>query len=162
LLTVGGCGQLNRVELGAGIGLVGLAVATGCHVDSPVYITDQKSMLALMQENIERNELSPIVRAAVLDWGSPLPPLIPPSPSVILAADCVYFEPAFPLLISTLEYLLGSDSVCYFCFKKRRRADVRFIKQAKKKFDVLKVTGQDIYGKENRIFLYILTKKDLD
>jgi len=145
--------------LGAGGGLVGLALARGCRVDSPIYITDQNSMLALMQENIDRNELSLIVHAAVLDWGSPLPPLIPPSPAIILAADCVYYEPAFPLLISTLEYLLGADSVCYFCFKKRRRADMRFMKQAKKKFDVVEVTNQ-MYWKENNIFLYIITKKN--
>jgi hypothetical protein len=144
--------------LGAGSGLVGLALARGCHIDSPIYITDQNSMLALMQENVDRNGLSPIVHPTVLDWGSPLPPLIPPSPAVILAADCVYYEPAFPLLISTLEYLLGTDSVCYFCFKKRRRADMRFMKQAKKKFDVVEVTNR-MYWKENNIFLYIITKK---
>lgn len=115
-------------------------------------------MLALIQENININGLSPKVSASVLDWGSPLPEAIPHWPAVILAADCVYFEPSFPLLRSTLQDLLGPESVCYFCFKRRRRADMRFMKEAKKIFDVTEVkelVDQDKYRREN-IFLYTI------
>lgn len=35
-----------------------------------------------------------------------------------------------------MEDLIGEETVCYFCFKKRRRADLRFVKMAKKTFDV--------------------------
>ncbi|PGG98307.1 hypothetical protein GX51_06869 [Blastomyces parvus] len=150
------------VELGAGGGLVGLAVARGCAVDSPIYITDQVPMLALMQSNVQLNGLSDIVHPAVLDWGCALPETVPSDPAIILAADCVYFEPAFPLLLSTLQSLLSSShSLCYFCFKKRRRADLRFMKQAKKLFNVVEVKDdpdRDHYLKEN-IFLYIIMKR---
>ncbi|OJD16441.1 hypothetical protein AJ78_03382 [Emergomyces pasteurianus Ep9510] len=151
------------VELGAGGGFVGLAVARGCTVDSPIYITDQIPMLSLMQSNVQLNDLSDIVRPAVLDWGSAHPEAVPPNPALILAADCVYFEPAFPLLLSTLQSLLsGSHSLCYFCFKKRRRADLRFMKQAKKLFTVVEVKDdpdQKYYSNEN-IFLYIIRKRE--
>jgi hypothetical protein len=43
---------------------------------------------------------------------------------VILAADCVYFEPAFPLLIQTLKDLAGQNEKIpdfLFCCKKRRK-----------------------------------------
>jgi len=43
---------------------------------------------------------------------------------VILAADCVYFEPAFPLLVQTLEDLAiqnGKQPDFLFCYKKRRK-----------------------------------------
>ncbi|KAL2010157.1 hypothetical protein VTN00DRAFT_5964 [Thermoascus crustaceus] len=146
------------VELGAGGGLVGLAVARGCSVNAPIFITDQELMLSLMEDNIKLNGLSSTVRANVLDWGDPLPDCIPTHPSIVLAADCVYFEPAFPLLISTLQSLLGPDSLCYFCFKRRRRADLRFIKQAKKIFDVVEIRNdvdREVYVKEN-IFLYLI------
>ncbi|PYH97746.1 hypothetical protein BO71DRAFT_317855 [Aspergillus ellipticus CBS 707.79] len=150
------------VELGAGGGLVGLAVASGCHIGSqPVYITDQTPMLPLMETNIKLNGLSSIAAAAVLNWGEPLPDCIPKHPTIVLAADCVYFEPAFPLLLSTLNDLLGPESVCYFCFKKRRRADIRFMKQAKKLFDVDEIQNDpdaEFYRREN-ICLYTIRPK---
>ncbi|KAH8693111.1 putative methyltransferase-domain-containing protein, partial [Talaromyces proteolyticus] len=144
------------VELGAGGGLVGLAVAQGCNTNMPIYITDQVPMLSLMQANIAINRLTSKVSAAVLDWASPPSTDLPQYPAVVLAADCVYFEPAFPLLISTLERLLGPESVCYFSFKRRRRADVRCIKAIKKKFAVVEIhqyPGCHDYSREN-LFLY--------
>ncbi|KAK2861296.1 hypothetical protein FQN49_004350 [Arthroderma sp. PD_2] len=149
------------LELGSGSGLVGLAVAKGCVTDSPIYITDQMAMFALMQQNIELNGLNGSVHAALLDWGDAEAVRALPKAKVILAADCVYFEPAFPLLISTLETLLDKDTVCYFCFKKRRKADIRFLKQAKKKFDFTEVVdGIDReYCKQERIFLYIIRQR---
>lgn len=148
--------------MGAGGGLVGLAVARGrVFGSSPVYLTDQEPMLSLMKTNIDINRLSSIATATILDWGEPLPQNIPAHPAIILAADCVYFEPAFPLLISTLQQLIGPDSVCYFCFKKRRRADVRFMKTAKKTFDISEIQDDpdaDNYRREN-IFLYSIRAK---
>ncbi|PWY64247.1 hypothetical protein BO70DRAFT_303101 [Aspergillus heteromorphus CBS 117.55] len=155
---------LNKtiVELGAGGGLVGLAVARGCNIGlQPIYITDQTSMLPLMETNIKLNGLSSVVAATVLNWGEPLPTSIPRHPTIILAADCVYFEPAFPLLISTLSDLLGPNSVCYFCFKRRRRADIRFMKQARKIFHVKEISDDpdaDAYRREN-IYLYAIRRK---
>ncbi|KAJ5570761.1 hypothetical protein N7535_004421 [Penicillium sp. DV-2018c] len=149
------------VELGAGGGLVGLAVARGCQFKEPICITDQEPMFSLMKTNIQLNNLESNVTAAILNWGEPIPDQIPAKPDVILAADCVYFEPAFPLLITTLKDLLGPDSVCYFCYKRRRRADMRFMKMAKKAFDmepVLDDPGAEGYNREN-IFLYTIRAK---
>jgi protein N-lysine methyltransferase METTL21A len=66
-------------------------------------------------------------------------------PNVILAADCVYFEPAFPLLLETLSQLLAlnPEATIYFCFKKRRRADMQFLKQAQKAFQVNEIPDED-------------------
>ncbi|KAK4867308.1 hypothetical protein LT330_000818 [Penicillium expansum] len=152
------------VELGAGGGLVGLAVARGCHLEQPIYITDQEPMFSLMKSNIQLNNLGANATAAILNWGEPIPSQIPSKPDVILAADCVYFEPAFPLLITTLQDLLGPDTVCYFCYKRRRRADMRFMKMAKKAFEMEQVRddpGAEAYNREN-IFLYTIRAKRLD
>lgn len=67
------------------------------------------------------------------------------TPNVIIAAECVYFEPAFPLLMQTLKDLLelNCDAVVYFCFKKRRRADMSFVKKAKKAFIVEEIFDED-------------------
>jgi hypothetical protein len=43
-------------------------------------------------------------------------------PNLILAADCVYFEPAFPLLVRTLCGLAADEQIeVLFCYKKRRK-----------------------------------------
>lgn len=57
-----------RLELGAGGGLVGLAVAIGCTVDAPVVITDQENMLSLMEQNVKLNGLEGQVVPLVLNW----------------------------------------------------------------------------------------------
>lgn len=84
-------------------------------------------------------------------------------PTVILAADCVYFEPAFPLLLRTLKDLLAlwPDVTVYFCFKKRRRADMQFLKNAKKAFAVTEVDDDDrpVFSREG-LFLYTFTSKN--
>ena len=64
--------------------------------------------------------------------GEPLPAMEPFD--VILAADCVYFEPAFPLLIQTLEDLAtqkGRKPDFLFCYKKRRKVSL-FLLQVRK------------------------------
>lgn len=83
-------------------------------------------------------------------------------PNVILAADCVYFEPAFPLLHKTLGdlFTLCPEATVYFCFKKRRRADMQFMAKAKKAFHVTEIEDDDrsIFSRE-KLFLYSFTSK---
>jgi hypothetical protein len=172
--------QTRSLELGAGGGLVGLGVALGCSIDNPIYITDQKNMLPLMEQNVDLNGLQFRVVSLVLNWqvyalksdqhcsnrifrGDPLPQaVIQQKPNVILAADCVYLEPAFPLLLATLQQLLKlcEDAVIYFCFKKRRRADMQFMKNAKKKFMVEEIEDVDRenFSREG-LFLYTFKRK---
>lgn len=153
------------IEIGAGGGLVGLAVALGCEVDNKIWITDQIPMLALMKKNITLNGLDERVGAEVYDWGTPPPSNILRSgtehPDIVLAADCVYFEPAFPLLLQTLEDLVGPSTTCYFCFKKRRKADMRFIRDMMKKFAVQQITyaGREADQREG-VFLYQVSRKE--
>lgn len=125
------------MEIGAGGGLVGLAVASRCQTKGKLVITDQEVMLSLMQKNITLNRLEDKVVAAIYDWGTSkaTSETDDDCPDVVLAADCVYFEPAFPLLLQTLGDLVGPQTRCYFCFKKRRKADMRFIRDMQKNFD---------------------------
>lgn len=89
-----------------------------------------------MQQNLSMNSLQCNCVVAELDWsvlhslphtesmirnccrGMSIPAAIP-SPDVILAADCVYFEPAFPLLVQTLDALATEKTQVFFCYKKR-------------------------------------------
>lgn len=106
-------------------------------------------MLSLMQRNTELNSLQDIVKPSIYDWGEPTPTDLPSHPEIILAADCIYFEPAFPLLLQTLQDLIGERTVCYFCSVKRRKADVHFMKAAKKLFDV-SVVADDPFEEDHR------------
>jgi protein N-lysine methyltransferase METTL21A len=112
-------------------------------------------MLSLMRQNIALNSLEAKVTAGRLDWGTPVSsssdsqcsiraPLAEERyPDVVLAADWVYFESAFPLLLQTMQLLLGPRAVCYFCFKKRSKAGWRFIRAMKRKFEVLDAEYDD-------------------
>ncbi|KAK5946394.1 Protein-lysine N-methyltransferase efm6 [Knufia obscura] len=162
------------IEIGAGGGLVGLAVATGCLTsnDRKLLITDQIPMLSLMQKNIVLNDLTTKVEAAVYDWGEDVPaevasqiqstePKAKMYPDVVLAADCVYFEPAFPLLLQTLTDLIGPSTICYFCFKKRRKADMRCIRDLRKKFIVQEIDYESsVQDQRDSIFVNKVTARD--
>lgn len=58
----------HRLEIGAGGGLVGLAVAKGCDLRQPLYITDQLEMLSLMGHNVVLNEMEGQVKPLILNW----------------------------------------------------------------------------------------------
>lgn len=64
----------SRLEIGAGGGLVGLAVARGCSVETPLYITDQLEMFELMKHNIILNKVQERAKALILNWFVPSPP----------------------------------------------------------------------------------------
>ena len=128
-------------------------------------------MLALMKKNIAINNLEFSVTAAVYDWGKPTPDCISELlslhggkkyPDIIIAADCVYFEPTFPLLLTTLTDLIGPSTTCYFCFKKRRKADWRFIKDMQKNLECSSVEYADnVQDQREGIYLYHVTRKQL-
>ncbi|KAJ7283494.1 putative methyltransferase-domain-containing protein [Mycena rebaudengoi] len=136
------------LELGAGTGLVGLVAGM---LGGNVCLTDQAPMLSIMRKNVAINQLSTRCTVAELNWGETIPANIS-RPELILAADCVYFEPAFPLLVQTLCDLADADTEVLFCYKKRRRADKRFFALLKKKFrwtDVLDDPARAIYSRES-------------
>jgi tRNA1(Val) A37 N6-methylase TrmN6 len=59
---------LPRLELGAGGGLVGLAVALGCGDQNHLLLTDQREMFELMETNIRLNKVDARAKALILNW----------------------------------------------------------------------------------------------
>ncbi|KAK1922927.1 putative methyltransferase-domain-containing protein [Papiliotrema laurentii] len=123
------------LELGSGTGLVGI-VAGLLEPTVDVWVTDQVQLIDLMQRNIAHNGVSANVHVGELNWGEEITGM-PKQVDIVLAADCVYFEPAFPLLVQTLCDLapVGDGPEILFCWKKRRKADKRFFTMLKKHFD---------------------------
>lgn len=126
----------------------------------PLLITDLPQLLPLQERNIRLNDLGEdVVQSAALPWGGQVSSSVPAQyhkPDIILAADCVYFEPAFPLLLETLHALIDDESrntVCFFCMKKRRKADMRFIAALKKEFTTEPIQFRALHPEENKVFL---------
>ncbi|KZO92188.1 hypothetical protein CALVIDRAFT_601694 [Calocera viscosa TUFC12733] len=145
------------LELGAGTGLVGLVVAKLGATD--VLITDQKPLLCLIDRNIGLNGLRTACQAVEFNWGERLPyPMEKTTCDLILAADCVYFEPAFALLVQTLCDLTARSpsAEIFFCYKKRRKADKRFFILLKKHFkweDVEDDPQRPVYSRDAILLL---------
>ncbi|KAF3936663.1 hypothetical protein ABW19_dt0208699 [Dactylella cylindrospora] len=157
------------VELGSGGGITGLAI--GLELDqiggdvekggAEFWMTDMQAMMELMEKNVKFNGLEGKIKCGLLDWADPLPGFATEKPvDIVLAADCVYFEPAFPLLEKTLCEIATKDTEVIFCFKKRRKADMRFIKSIKKHFVMadIKDEGHEEYQRES-IYLYSMRKR---
>ncbi|TFK29223.1 hypothetical protein FA15DRAFT_664136 [Coprinopsis marcescibilis] len=150
----------NILELGSGTGLVGLVA--GLLGSTRTWITDLSILMPIMEQNIRLNELENRVFTSKLDWASPTSTNIP-KPDLILAADCVYFEPAFPLLVDTLDSLATTHTEILFCYKKRRKADKRFFGMLKKKFswkEIVDDPNRAAYNREAITLLRLSKLKD--
>ena len=104
------------------------------------------------------NFTTPIVRSR------PLPGDLQP-PDIVLAADCIYLEAAFPLLVSTLVALVPPPPErapeVLLSYKKRRKADKRFFAMLKLYFTwSILVRGPRIYQKKTalRVIRNVRTK----
>ncbi|CAE6509838.1 unnamed protein product [Rhizoctonia solani] len=151
LASRGSLAEQRVIELGSGTGLVGLVA--GLLGAEEVIITDQEQLVNIMEKNIELNNIRGRVRASVLNWGEPMSPNLPSTVSLIIAADCVYAEPAFPLLVSTLTDLNNTypEAEILFCYKKRRKADKRFFGILKKQFSWEEVSDdpeREVYSRQ--------------
>lgn len=147
ILPEGSGVMCNVLELGSGTGIVGLCVsllAQQHHFpgETRVNITDIGMLVPLMQDNILVNGVSDSTEATELLWGTPLTKQHH-NIDLVLAADCVYLEDAFPLLEDTLLQLTsGSDHqpMILMAYRRRRKADRRFFQRIRKHFDVVEVT----------------------
>jgi len=161
------------LELGSGTGAVGIYVA---HLlsrsDQPklVTVTDMEDMMGVLRANVEmaRPPSGTVkVEAINLHWGEPLATsIIAHPPTLLLLADCVYYEPAFPLLVQTLQDLINlhshpEDIDILFCYKKRRKADKKFFKLAQKVLSWSEVDDDPFREqyKRDSLYLYRMIKK---
>lgn len=147
---------LKCVELGAGVGLVGLALAA---MGAQVTITDVGKVLPLMQQNLAANGFDPArgpqegagwAEAEELEWGKPgwmegpVRRLAARGVDLVVAADCCYIDqdgksPSTPAFVQTCAGLCGPDTRCLVAFE-RRAPEVRacLLEEAKKLFKRVK------------------------
>jgi hypothetical protein len=137
-----GANTLSILELGAGVGLTGLQLAT--QLQCRVLLTDLPEAMPLLERNIELNRdrfvlNSDAVEAQVLSWGDEehiqqaLAWLLEnDGPVLILASDCVYFQELHAPLEQTLRQLLEplssnrTTAKCWIAGMRRWKRDNAF------------------------------------
>jgi hypothetical protein len=149
--------RLCILELGAGVGLTGLALAMQLKNCWSILLTDLESALPLLQSNVKRNPhtQSP-VQITRLEWGNlqdiervlttwyhrqncsitasaSSSSSSPPPPSLlILGSDCVYWEHLYVPLEWTIAGLLQQapcDSMCLLAGMRRWKRDNHFYRR---------------------------------
>jgi Lysine methyltransferase len=145
------------LELGAGVGLTGLELAS--QMECQVLLTDLESALPLLRSNVERNRhqfaakstTASTVQVQKLEWGKSgdidkalewylgtedhlnedtLMDQIPPL--LVLGSDCVYWESLYQPLEETIASLLQfatPGSVCLLAGMRRWKRDNHFYQQ---------------------------------
>lgn len=145
------------VELGAGVGLVGMTLAIlGAHVT----LTDQDYALPLLAKNVAVNFAAAAVAsqsdtiAAVpvvekCQWGEPFESCgtltsWTKSVDVVVFSDVLYHESAYLLLMKTLCELVSPATDVFFSFETRNATiEANFMLQLEEKFDVEEISHAD-------------------
>ncbi|ETW08061.1 hypothetical protein H310_02428 [Aphanomyces invadans] len=111
----------RAIELGAGIGLVGMVLAAlGC---MEVTLTDQPYCIPLLAKNVEANfgDTVSVVRPRVkaLQWGQLVDDEMERKMDLIVASDVLYNASVFPDLIHTLDALANPTTQIFLCYEPR-------------------------------------------
>ena len=93
------------IELGAGLGLVGLAAAA---LGFDVVLTDRTECVPLLEDGIRANQLGSRATARALEWGDVRAAEELGTFDLVLASDCIYETAVAPRLVETMVALLGS------------------------------------------------------
>lgn len=112
------------MELGAGCGIVGIALAT-MHDKCDVLLTDLPEVEEIVTRNIKA--ASPRPSSAIhfhsLDWEDPPPELCSQPLDLILISDCTYNADSQPALVSVMVQLVRSSPEALVLVALKRRHD---------------------------------------
>ena len=97
--------SMRAIELGAGLGLAGLAAAAALNAET--VLTDRSECLPLLNHSIALNGLATLVSAADLDWGDQAAARALGRFHLVLLSDCIYEVEACEPLAQTLAALLA-------------------------------------------------------
>jgi len=159
--------DLQCLELGAGVGLVGIfAAALGI---GHTTLTDLPDVLEALHINVTLN--TPLLTSTVgqsrvavraLAWGTSDSDRFT-GIDLVLVADCVYWECLFAPLLHTLAALTATGAIVFMAHVRRWAHDRRFFTLAAKRLRVLLLEERIERGEEGRRQvqrLYALGKKD--
>ena len=98
-------------------------------------ITDRNPQPAEHNLQLNSHNLDPKRPVAVhkLEWGQDVSEFQPPY-DILLAADVVYIEESFPLLIQCVDSLSSVDTTILLSYKYRYERDARFLRLLEEMF----------------------------
>ena len=106
-------------------------------------LTDLPELMPLLRHNIVLNssgirDSGGLATEAELRWGSPVPAELV-GPELVILSDCVFEEPAIPLLMHTLEQMCNSHTTVLCAIEQRehpanRAAELAFNNAAAQQF----------------------------
>ncbi|KAJ5503303.1 hypothetical protein N7463_006177 [Penicillium fimorum] len=116
--------RLQVVELGAGCGIVGIALATMLP-NCSVTLTDLPEVEDIVTRNINAAQLATMssLHYQNLDWDDPPDELCPQPIELILVSDCTYNADSLPALVSTLDRLVRTSPEAIILVALKRRHD---------------------------------------
>ncbi|KAF9097297.1 hypothetical protein BGX23_009270 [Mortierella sp. AD031] len=141
------------LELGAGTGLVGIAVAAA-FPELSVLSTDLDEALALMQQNVDANRAllpNDNMKVGFLDWAEKDRQVEPVE--ILLLADVVYNDLSHEWLLQTILDYSDEKTQVLLGYKFRHEAEQQFFERAKAHFNIELVHEQDTMQ------LFVLTRK---
>jgi len=148
------------IELGSGVGLVGLAAALlGA---KQVVLTDQKDMIEILRSNTLLNVRSSNVKVRELCWGADVRKFLPPY-DMIIASDVIYEEHCIESLVKTISALSDANSTIIIGHERRgMAAEEQFYDLVSKEFDIYKEDGSRLHPTfySSQITLCFLKKRE--
>ncbi|KAF7726845.1 hypothetical protein EC973_008352 [Apophysomyces ossiformis] len=156
------------IELGAGTGYVGIALANMLRKECEVYITDLLQVLPLITENVSARHQAAAahVRVERLHWGNKgdAQKLLQDGPfDVVIASDCVYFPELFPLLQDTLLDICSPQTRVVIGYKCRSlEKEVGFWQDYfGRYFEYEPVRKKDagLFGEEDQMFVFVGSRR---
>ncbi len=142
------------LELGAGMGVVGLFLAAYGH---PVTLTDfNADALALMKKNAERNGLTS-VSIRKLDWNHPD---LPGKYDIVCGAELVYRQPDIQPLLKTVRNAVQPEGTVYLAHNIRQISMIGFLAEAGNYFEI-DHAGKSITmgGEKKQVVVHTMTPK---
>ncbi|KAG7402203.1 hypothetical protein PHYBOEH_005766 [Phytophthora boehmeriae] len=145
------------VELGAGVGLVGMTLAV---LGAQVALTDQEYALPLLHKNVDVNfrqkscksfnagEVT-VPKVEMCQWGERFESdgsleTWRKNVDVVVFSDVLYHASAFLLLIETLHELTSPSTDVFFSYETRNKSvEANFLQQLRETFDVEEISRDD-------------------
>jgi len=120
---------LQAVELGAGCGIVGIALATMLD-NCDMLLTDLPEVEEIVTHNIKEARPQPSSRMhyQTLDWDEPPRNLCSRPIDLILVSDCTYNADSLPTLVSVLDRLVRTspEALILVALKRRHESEAVF------------------------------------
>jgi hypothetical protein len=129
LLSNARSSPIQVVELGAGCGIVGIALASMLP-NCSVLLTDLPEVESIITRNIEGAQTAPqsSVGYQNLDWDNPPDDLCSRPIELILVSDCTYNADSLPALVNVLDRLVRTspDAIILVALKRRHDSETVF------------------------------------